>query len=212
MGVTLAATSPAHPPRDAISPALPPRDAPAASPAASWTRATVTLNPTPMAFGRYGGNVELVPTAHHAIVLSGFFQTFPPWLVRRLVPSSAETGSGTPSRPGGELGYRFYTGQRGASGLFVGPSAIAMPLVQPRLGQDLHGEVVSFTAYGAALDIGVQAITDAGLTIGGGLGVMYLMYTPPPSPTPPSGVSAPPWIEPHVLPRLLFTAGWSFFG
>jgi hypothetical protein len=156
-----------------------------------------------MAFGRYGGNLEFLPAAHHAIVLSGFVQTFPPWIVRHLVPSNVDVGSGPPSRPGGEIGYRFYTGQHGAS-------AVVMPLIYPRLGQDLRAEVVSFNAYGGALDVGLQAITDFGLTLGGGLGVMYLVYTPPASVTPPAGVSAPTFVQPHVLPRLLFTAGWSF--
>jgi hypothetical protein len=165
-----------------------------------------------MAFGRYGGNVEVLPFAHHAIVLSGYVQTFPPWIVRRLVPSNVEVGGGPPSRPGGEIGYRFYTGARGATGLFVGPSAVVMPLLYPRLSQDLRAEVVSFNAYGAALDVGVQAITDFGLTLGGGLGVMYLAYMPPASVTPPAGVTAPSIIQPHVLPRFLLTAGWSFFG
>jgi hypothetical protein len=85
-----------------------------------------------------------------------------------------------------------------------------MPLVYPRLGQDLRAEVVSFNAYGAALDVGLQAITDSGLTLGGGLGVMYLVYTPPASVTPPAGVTAPTFVQPHILPRLLLTAGWSF--
>jgi hypothetical protein len=175
-----------------------------------WHTVTLTLNPAPIAIGRYGGNAEVVLVAHHAIVVSGYVQTFPAWMLRRLLPSDVEVGGGPPSRPGGELGYRFYTGQRGATGLFVGPSAVAMPLVYPRLGPDLRGEVVSFYAYGAALDVGVQAITDAGFTIGGGLGAMYLAYTPPSSVTPPAGVSVPTFIEPHVLPRVLIAAGWSF--
>ena len=200
------------PPHPAPAPVVPvvTKEAPAPEPSTGWSRFTLTANPAPMALGRYGGNLEFLPAARHAIVLVGFVQTFPPWMVRRLVPSNVEVGSGPPSRPGGEIGYRFYTGQHGASGLFVGPSAVVMPLIYPRLGQDLRAEVVSFNAYGAALDVGLQAITDFGLTLGGGLGVMYLVYTPPASVTPPTGVTAPTFVQPHVLPRLLFTAGWSF--
>jgi hypothetical protein len=211
--------SPASSPRpigstnDAPPPvALPvvPQEAPVREQAAPWTRVTLTLNPAPMAFGRYGGNVEVMAATHHAIVLSGYVQTFPAWMVRHLAPSNVEIGEGPPSRPGGEIGYRFYSGRRGASGLFAGPSAVAMPIVYPRVGQDLRAEVVSFTAYGAALDLGAQAILDGGFTIGGGVGAMYLAYTPPASIAPPPGVRAPSFAEPHVLPRLLIAAGWSF--
>jgi hypothetical protein len=184
-------------------------EASAAEPRRAWRPVTLTLNPAPMALGRYGGNLEIVPLPHHAIVLSGYMQTFPAWMLRRLLPSNVEVGA-PPSRPGGEIGYRFYTGARGASGLFLGPSAVAMPIVYPHLGPDLKGDVASFYAYGGAFDIGLQAITDAGFTIGGGLGVMYLAYTPPASVTPPPGVSAPSFIEPHILPRALIAAGWSF--
>jgi hypothetical protein len=163
-----------------------------------------------MALGRWGANVEFVPAAHHAIVASGYLQTFQPWILRRILPSEVEVGGGPPSRAGGELGYRFYTGATGANGLFIGPSFVAMPLAYPRVGADLRTDVVSFEAYGGAFDVGAQAIVDGGFTIGGGIGVMYLAYTPPASIAPPPGVSAPKLLEPHVLPRLLLAAGWSF--
>jgi hypothetical protein len=186
------------------------RDAPIPEASAPARRVTITVNPAPIALGRYGGNLEFVAARHHAIVVSGYAQTFAPWLLRQVLPRAVDVGSGPPARPGGEIGYRFYTGTRGAHGLFVGPSAIAMPLVAPRVGTDLRAEVVSFQAYGAALDVGVQAITDAGFTVGGGLGVMYLAYTPPASVAPPPGVPVPSFPQPHVLPRLLIAAGWSF--
>lgn len=85
-----------------------------------------------------------------------------------------------------------------------------MPIAYPRVTENLRAEVVSFNAYGAALDLGVQAIIGPGFTIGGGIGVMALAYTPPASVAPPSGIQVPPYPEPHVLPRLLMMAGWAF--
>jgi hypothetical protein len=85
-----------------------------------------------------------------------------------------------------------------------------MPIVYPRVSEQLRAELVPLDAYGAALDVGAQAILGSGFTIGGGVGVMALAYTPPASVTPPPGALAPTFAEPHVLPRLLLAAGWSF--
>jgi hypothetical protein len=85
-----------------------------------------------------------------------------------------------------------------------------MPLAAPRLTSDYRAEVISFMAYGAALDVGVQAVVGGGFTIGGGVGVAALAYSRPVSATPPPGIELPSYPEPHVLPRLLFAAGWAF--
>ena len=174
-------------------------------------RVTIGLNPLPLIAGRYGLNVELVPFRHHALVASAWLQTFTPGMLRVLMPNEIDVSKGAGSLFGGELGYRLYTGEDGAHGLFAGVSGVAMPIAYPRVSADLTSEVVSFHAYGGAIDVGVQAITGSGFTIGGGLGVMYLAYTPPASAQPPAGVAVPSLeFEPHVLPRLLVSAGWSF--
>ncbi len=171
---------------------------------------TVGLNPLPLIAGRYGLNVELVPSHHHALVASAWLQTFTPSMLRVLMPSEIDVSKGADARFGGELGYRLYAGAEGAQGLFAGISGVAMPIVYPRVSPDLKTEVLSFHAYGGAIDVGAQAITSSGFTIGGGLGVMYLAYTPPHSATPPADLAIPSIPEPHVLPRLLLSAGWSF--
>lgn len=173
-------------------------------------RITITANPLPLIAGRYGANVEFLPVSHHAIVASAYVQTFPTWALRTVMPKEADLESGTKPMLGGELGYRFYTGSRSASGLFVGPSAVVMPIAYPQVTDDLKAQVTSFHAYGAALDVGAQIVTSSGFTFGGGLGVMGLAYTPPASVKPPPGVEAPSFAEPHVFPRLLLAAGWSF--
>ena len=172
-------------------------------------RGTLTLNPFALVIGRYGANAEFVVAPHHALTASGFVQTFPKGLLRIAAPDFAD-GDAPPSRFGGELGYRLYSGSDGPNGIFIGPSVVSMPLVAPRLTDDFRPELVSFNAYGAAIDVGAQAVVGPGFTIGGGVGVMALAYSSPASATPPPGVSLPSYPEPHVLPRLLVMAGWAF--
>jgi hypothetical protein len=181
-----------------------PPDAPAAR------RLAITLNPLGFVASRYGANVELLAARHHALTASVYVQSFAPWMLRMVMPSGVTIGDGPPSRVGGEIGYRFYTGSEGATGFFVGPSVVTMPLAYPRVSDTGAVDVVSFNALGVSADLGVQAVLSSGFTIGGGVGVMVLAYAPPPSATPPPGVTAPSLAEPHVLPRLLLHAGWSF--
>jgi hypothetical protein len=85
-----------------------------------------------------------------------------------------------------------------------------MPFAYPHVGSDLRADIVAFETFGAAFDVGAQAVLGGGLTIGGGIGVEYLAYQPPASIAPPPGVTAPTYPEPHVLPRVLLAAGWAF--
>ncbi|MDB4936289.1 MAG: hypothetical protein JWP87_3261 [Labilithrix sp.] len=213
----VAAPAPAPAPAPALAPALAPPPAPApdadlpASPSSPSLhhRATVTLNPLGLAIGRYGANAEYLFAPHHGVIASGYLQTFPRAILRTLLPDVA-LGDGPQSRLGGEIGYRLYSGADDPTGVFIGPSLVAMPLAAPQLTGDYRVEVTSFMAYGAALDIGVQAVVGAGFTIGGGVGVTALAYSRPASAAPPAGIELPSYPEPHVLPRLLFAAGWAF--
>jgi hypothetical protein len=81
-----------------------------------------------------------------------------------------------------------------------------MPLAYPRLAADFESaDLVRFSALGAALDLGLQKVTRSGFTFGGGVGVMYLDYQ-----VPSDRRRIALTVEPHVLPRLLLAAGWSF--
>lgn len=187
----------------------PSRDQAAGDTAQVPQRFAITLNPLALIVGRYGANGEVLFARHHAVVASGYLQTFSTTMLRALMPS-VELAQVPQSRLGGELGYRFYSGDAGPTGLFVGPSAVAVPIAYPRVTEELRAEVVSFMAYGAALDVGVQAIIGPGFTLGGGVGVMALAWQPPASAQAPAGVTAPSYPTPHVLPRLLVMAGWAF--
>lgn len=210
-----APVGPPSAPAPVLSPSLVPGaeptdpDRPSSDPSPLHHRAALTINPLALVVGRYGANIEFVFARHHAIVASGFLQTFPTGLLKTALPD-LPIENGPESRFGGELGYRFYSGTNGPTGVFVGPSFVAMPLAAPRLTEAYKAEIVSFTAYGAALDVGVQTVIGPGFTIGGGIGVMALAYAPPASAQPPAGIELPSWPQPHVLPRLLVMAGWAF--
>jgi hypothetical protein len=165
----------------------------------------VTLNPLGLAFQRYGANVEVSPSPHHVVTGSLYTQSVPVWLVKDVSGRNEINDHGGTSL-GGELGYRLYSGSIGADGLFAGGSFVSMPLAYPRLAADLRSaDLVRFNALGAAFDVGVQKVTSSGFTLGGGVGVMYLVYD-----MPQDFRRIPIGFEPHVLPRLLLTAGWSF--
>jgi len=165
----------------------------------------VTVNPLGLAIERYGANVEASPLPHHVFTGSLYAQSIPLGLVKSLSGRDEVNDAGGASL-GGELGYRLYSGSIGADGLFVGGSFVSMPLAYPRLDANLRSaDLVRFSALGAAFDIGVQKVTSSGFTVGGGVGIMYLSYS-----LPEDNRRLPIGIEPHVLPRLLLVAGWSF--
>jgi hypothetical protein len=166
------------------------------APRADFKPLTLSLNPLSLVLGRIGANVEYLPVAHHAIVANPFFQSI----------SVSSTDEKTQySNFGAEIGYHYYTGKRGASGFFVGPSLLVMTArssVTPS-GTGASRVTDSFFSYGAALDVGGQHVFDSGFTIGGGAGLMYLVASNENSQT--SGTVK----FSGVLPRFLFTVGWS---
>lgn len=164
----------------------------------------VTLNPLSFIVGRFGANFEYLPVPHHALVVNPFLQ------------HSSEEGRGeaTYLMGGAELGYRFYAGKKGASGLFLGLSMLYSKLhwfedsnarrpASERRDDTFLGR--SEALYGVAGDLGGQHIASSGFTIGGGVGVMWLKLSDNPSPEGPSASDTSVF-----LPRFLFSVGQSF--
>ena len=170
----------------------------------------LTINPLAFVIQRYGGNVEWSFARHHALVTSAYVQSVPVEMVRPFAGEvTIEDKSATPGF-GGELGYRLYSGKRGADGLFIGGSFLAMPVAYPRLSAFSAStgratvELARIYGFGGALDVGAQTITSFGLTIGGGVGASFLAYDFPNDP------SRLPYALPSVLPRLLLQTGYAF--
>lgn len=164
----------------------------------------LTINPLGFVIQRYGGNAEYSFAPHHAVVATGYVQSVPVSMVRPFAGNVEIRDRATSPGFGGELGYRLYSGRRGADGLFVGGSFVAMPVAYPRLGRDFAVELERVYGVGGAVDVGAQTVTSFGLTIGGGIGASFLAYDMPKDP------SRLPFAMPHVLPRLLLQTGYSF--
>jgi hypothetical protein len=156
----------------------------------------ITLNPLTLLLGRYGANVELLPAKHHALVANPYFG------MANVTLNDVKTSY---SMYGGELGYHFYSGSRGANGFYVGPSFIYMRTREHEECGSPGCSVAAdmdFSTYGMAVDLGGQWVADSGFTIGGGGGLMYLRSDATRNG---NGVAR---FE-GVLPRLLFTIGYS---
>jgi hypothetical protein len=122
------------------------------------------LNPLGFAIGRYSINVEYMLARHHALILTPFFDS------TTVTVNSVDVGS--LKGFGGELGYRFYTGDRGMNGFYIGPSVLFASWSQSsNLANVPNGD--SFTAIGGALDLGGQAVIGPGVIVGGGFGLQY---------------------------------------
>lgn len=164
----------------------------------------LTTNPLGFVIQRYGGNAEYAFLPHHAVIATGYVQSVPVSMVRPFAGNVRIRDRASSPGFGGELGYRLYSGKRGAEGLFVGGSFVAMPIAYPRLERDLAVGLERVYGVGGAVDVGAQTITSFGLTIGGGIGASFLAYDMPDDP------SRLPFAMPRVLPRLLLQTGYAF--
>jgi hypothetical protein len=127
---------------------------------------SLELNPLGVAIGRYSIQGEYMLAKHHAVTLNPFFNHTP---VTYTV-NGKDIDGGSLNGFGGEAGYRFYTGSRGANGFFVGPSFLFGAYSADAPG---GAQSTSFTSVGGALDLGGQAIIGPGVVIGAGAGLQY---------------------------------------
>lgn len=156
----------------------------------------LTANPLTLVLGRIGANIEYLPVPHHGIMLNPYYSSV-----------SVETPDARTEFEffGGELGYHFYTGRKGANGFFVGPSFVYMRTTSSseclEAGCSVEPEI-DFTTYGVAVDLGGQVVFDNGITLGAGGGLMYLTSS--------GGSEGGSLIKfQGTLPRILFTIGYS---
>jgi len=158
----------------------------------------VALEVTPLGLfvGHYGAQLEIVPLAHHGIVLSGFY-----------MGTSTSVPAADPKAPptthdwhgfGGELGYRYFVTEQGPGGLYFGPSLLV---------GSYRGPGVDFRNLGGAVDVGYQAVIEHVL-IGLSAGVQYVHVD---KEIPADGdPSADVHTQSVVRPRVAVTFGWAF--
>jgi hypothetical protein len=162
---------------------------------------TIQANPLSALIGRYGVDFAYLPALHHGIVVNPFYSHVG---VDATNSNGVTTAAWSLSGFGGEVGYRFYTGEKGASGFYVGPSFIFASYKQSVTG----GDSLSFTNMGAAVDIGGQAIIGDGFTIGGGFGLQYTKTSVDLGSIDKFAANA--LAGGGLRPRVLFTLGYSF--
>jgi len=170
----------------------------------------VTSNPLNLVIGRYGFNFEYQPVLHHGIIVSPHYDYLsgnPGQEGGSCNGRCAETLSGA----GTEFGYRFYSGNRGFNGIFVGPSLIIARHKSRFTYSPWNDQtVVVFNEIGAALDIGGQWQLGH-FVIGGGIGVQFSALDHEIGST---GRGIDILIQYNaggsLLPRLLFNLGYAF--
>lgn len=131
------------------------------APTVAPPRRHVAITNDPIGFlliGRYGGNVELVPGDHHGVIVSPYY--------------TRTTGTERTNFPrfsgwGGEIGYRYYVAPGGPRGLYLNPSLIGGRY----RGRPGIGDSVDVTGFGAAFDVGFQAILGDRCVVGIGAGL-----------------------------------------
>ena len=148
--------------------------------------------------GRFSVQAEWVPVTHHAVVVS-------PHIVRTshdVATGLNDTSNQTFTGVGGELGYRYYTGNRGMNGLFVGPS-----LLVGAYNASVAGNNKGFVDVGIAADVGIKTIIADSVALGGGVGLEYLNVSENfgDLPSSASAIAAT-----GFKPRVILEAGYAF--
>jgi hypothetical protein len=167
--------------------------------------------------GRFSVNVEYVFSRHHAAIVSPhFFYS---------APGTKEEIDGG----GAEIGYRFYSGDNGPEGVFVGASVLAgqyryntvettiapspiaagtngcAALTSPGLTCDSK-----YNSYGLAVDAGYQLLLHEHFVLSGGIGAQYNYFTNEPTYRESSGIGAKDLFGPGFRPRILVAIGGAF--
>jgi len=187
----------------------PPKDVPQAEgERTDFKRVVLAINPLAIGIGRYSIQGEYLFAPHHAITLNPFFAHVPV----TVTANGQDVDAGSLNGFGGELGYRFYTSNKGASGLFVGPSLLFASYSQSSSnnnGGSQGNSSDSFLNYGAALDIGGQAVIGPGIVVGGGFGLQYTKTSEDIN-TDNLNLASAVVAGGGVRPRFLFALGYSF--
>jgi hypothetical protein len=166
---------------------------------------TMAFSPLPLVLGKLSFEVVVVPIEHHGLVLTPFHVS------TTTAPIYVFDDRGQPTRLpqqnfagfGGELGYRYYFGERGPRGVFVGPSVILGRFTATAE----NGSQTEYLHYGFAADVGHQMliVDRVSLSLGAGLQVMKTD-----KPIPPQQFPAKLFANSGLLPRLLISLGLAF--
>jgi hypothetical protein len=172
---------------------------------ADMKRFAIAANPLGIAIGRYSIQGEYMLARHHAVTANPFFAYAP--VTATVNGQEADLGSLTGF--GGELGYRFYSGSKGMTGFYAGPSFIFASYTQSAPSNVPNASSDSFTAIGGAVDIGGQAVIGSGFVLGGGFGLQYTANSKDIN-TDNLNLASAVIAGGGIRPRFLLSAGYAF--
>jgi hypothetical protein len=181
-----------------------------AQPVPPWRRVSIEWNPLPfvVGFGKISANVVVVVKQHHALVLSPFFTDNTTAAI--YVYNDAGQAMELPEQRfvgfGLELGYRYYWGQRGPRGLFMGPSLVGAAMFEHQ-EQYGNGSHTTYGDLGLAFDIGYQMLITNAITVSAGVGVQGLVTT---QSIPQQQFPIDVYANSGIWPRALFSVGYAF--
>jgi hypothetical protein len=167
---------------------------------------TLEWNPLPLAaIGKLTFIGVIMPAEHHGIVVSPYYAeaTTAPIYIFDDAGHATQLPRQRFRGFGGELGYRYYFGQAGPRGFFLGPSAtIGGFTATTANGTDTH-----YLRFGGAADVGFQALLgdQVSITFGGGVEISGTDKDIPKQQFPASF-----YANFAVIPRLLLAVGWAF--
>ncbi len=172
-------------------------------PARRWV--AIEFNPVALIIDKISLNVILVPTDHHAIVLSPFFAftATKPIYIYDAAANPTQLPRQTFTGGGGELGYRYYFGRGGPRGLFFGPSLVLADFV----AEAQNGDTKNYLELGAAVDIGFQALVLDRVSLSLGMGLQYLATS---TTIPQQQFPADVFANSGLRPRALASIGFAF--
>jgi Protein of unknown function (DUF3575) len=160
----------------------------------------VEWNPLALLINRLSGNVDVIPFTHHGLVLSPFYFSSRTAEVQTMPVTPSQKFEGW----GGEIGYRYYTGDKGPRGFFFGPSLLlAWVQATGGNGTTTPRTTTSFTDTGVAADIGYQTLVDDrwSITLGAGVQYTFTSKTIPDQPMP-AAIYANGGFEPRAIVSL----------
>jgi hypothetical protein len=168
---------------------------------------TIDWNPLTVFIAKVSVDVVITPADHHGLVLVPFYAST---TTAPLATANVDSAGNTIQLPeqtfrgfGGEIGYRYYTGEGGPRGFFVGPSLF----IGAMTAKAANGAETSFANYGLAADVGYAALVAdrISLTLGGGL-QYQLTSKSLPDQQPPASLYA----NSRLAPRVLLALGCAF--
>ncbi len=124
----------------------------------------IEYNPLTILTERIAATLLFMPLEHHALLLSPYYVLA---VTNNPRPPNYVNGFGA------ELGYQYFTGVLGPRGFYYGPSLL---FFAGKLKADSTGASVDFQSFGAAFDVGYQAIFGH-LLIGLGAGAQFTFST-----------------------------------